>query len=104
VIKGGVEGKKAAAAVMWEGQLLPAWYIPCAKFAKDRKYGTAVQLSVDELALALLFKADFVRYVAEVPGMAAKNKSQQRVHWRNMVMLSMGCVDCGLECFNIDPL
>ena len=61
VIKGGAEGKKAAAAVMWEGKLLPAWYIPCAEFAKQAKFGTAVQLTVDELALALLFKADFVR-------------------------------------------
>ena len=87
---------------MWEGKLLPAWYIPCAVYAKSAKYGTAVQLTVDELALALLFKADFVRYVAAVPGMASKTRRDQRIYWRNMVILSMGCVDCGLECFEIN--
>ena len=102
VIKGGSEGKKAATAVMWEGKLLPVWYIPCASFARSAKFGTAVQLTVDELAVAVLFKEDFVRYVAAVPGMAAKQKSHQRIHWRNMVMLSMGCVDCGLKCFEIN--
>ena len=103
MIKGGAEGKKAATAVMWEGKLLAAWYIPCA-CAKDAKFGTAVQFTVDELALAVLFKADFVRYVTAVPGMALKNKRDHRMHWRNMVMLSMGCVDCGLKCFEINQL
>ena len=56
---------------------------------KTKNFGTAVQLTVDELALALLFKADFVSYVASVPGMAAKNRSDQMIHWRNMAMLSL---------------
>ena len=66
MIKGGTEGKKAATAVMWDGKLLPAWYMSCMSFAKLAKFGTAVQLTVDELALEVLFKEDFVRYVVAV--------------------------------------
>ena len=33
---------------------------------------------------------------------ARKNQKPQRINWRNMVLFSMGCVDCGLRCFEIN--